>query len=474
MKRVVCSIIAIILISSLALSCAAEPTPAPTPTPTPAPVPAPAPKPAPAPAPKPAPAPAPKPAPAPAPKPAEPIRWKAVTWTAPNSGPELEFKQRVFDRNVAMAVKASAADEPKPETIYFGLYCDINSNEVPPQFKNPKTLEEYKPYNRDESGMISYSEAFKEAVCEEMIRDVRVIYHGEDIAEYGGAFGQTRGLFDLFSRDRVYNTPISESNIVGSAIGMSLIGLRPISEVMYSDFTLECADQWANQAAKWRFMSGGQATLPLVIVTTVGGGRGYAGQHSQSLEALYTHIPGLKVVAPSTPYDVKGLMKSAIRDDNPVFFIIHQMLFSNRGVVPKEEYLIELGKADVKSSGSDVTIIAWSYTLPMALEAAEKLSDDGIEAEVIDLKTLVPLDEETIVSSVKKTNRAVIVHQAVKRSGYGAEITAQIQEKAFDYLDAPILRITAPSCPPPMSKSLEKEFLPNVEKIIQGVKLLGI
>lgn len=391
-----------------------------------------------------------------------------------------DMVKKARERNEEMALKASQAPMPDPSAMYFGLYSDTNSNYVPEEYTRVKKLKEYKPFERKE-GKITYREAIIEALVEEMLRDSRVILYGEDIADYGGAFGATRGILDIFGRDRVFNTPISESAIIGTGVGASMTGCRPVVEIMYIDFILQAMCQVGNQAAKWKYMSGGQPTLPLTIRTTVGGGKGYAGQHSQSLEAVVAQFPGLKVIFPSTAYDAKGLLKSAIRDDNPVVFIEHQNLYgesAGASVVPLEEYLIPIGKADVKRKiekyieGQCVTIIAWGYMVPIALSAANKLASEGIEAEVVDPRTLRPLDIDTIVDSVKKTGRAVVVHQACEFMGFGAEVVAQIQYHAFDYLDAPIIRVCAPDTPPPSSQVLEKAFLPNDTKVIEAVKKL--
>jgi pyruvate/2-oxoglutarate/acetoin dehydrogenase E1 component len=251
---------------------------------------------------------------------------------------------------------------------------------------------------------------------------------------------------------------------------MAMTGMRPVAEIMYDDFILQAMDQIGNQAAKWSYMSGGQISIPLVIRTTIGGGKGYAGQHSQSLESIVAHIPGLKVVAPSNPYDAKGLLKSAIRDNNPVIFFEHQMIYNLLGKVPEEEYLIPIGKADIKREGTDITIICWSYMVEKSLEASIILEKEGISVEVIDIRTLVPLDMETILKSVKKTGKAVITSQEVTRGGYTSEISALIQEQAFDWLDAPILRLGAPNSIPPSAQNLEKLFLPDAEKLIKLIK----
>lgn len=320
------------------------------------------------------------------------------------------------------------------------------------------------------SQQISYAQALGEALKEEMRRDKTVFLLGEDIGLQGGAFGVTRGLLEEFGPERVRSTPISELLIAGAAVGAALDGYRPIVEIMYIDFSTLAMDQIVNQAAKIRYMTGGKVKVPLVIRTQGGGGRGSAAQHSQSLEAWFAHIPGLKVVMPSTPYDAKGLLKTAIRDDNPVIFIEHKLLYPLKGVVPDKEYSVPLGKADIKRNGEDITIIATSLMAHEALAAAENLEKEGIDAEVIDPRSLVPLDEETLVNSVKKTGKAVVVHEACKRCGIGAEIASFIMEEAFDFLDAPILRVAGANTPIPYNMTLEKLARPNVKDIVNAVK----
>jgi pyruvate/2-oxoglutarate/acetoin dehydrogenase E1 component len=319
---------------------------------------------------------------------------------------------------------------------------------------------------------ITYREALREGLKEEMRRDERVFLLGEDIAEFGGTYKVTQGLLKEFGPARVRNTPISEGAIVGAALGSALLGMRPVAELMYIDFTAVAMDQIVNQVAKVRYMFGGKAKASLVIRTQGGAGRSSAAQHAQSLESWFTHIPGLKILMPSTPHDVKGLIKSSIRDDDPVFFIEHKLLYNEVGPVPEEEYLIPIGKADIKREGKDVTIVATSRMVLISLKAAEVLSEGGIEAEVIDPRTLVPLDEETILQSVKKTGKLVIVHEASKRSGYGAEIAALVCEKAFYDLDAPIKRVAALNTPVPFAPKLENYVIPDEKAIINGVKEL--
>lgn len=317
---------------------------------------------------------------------------------------------------------------------------------------------------------INYGQAISEAMHEEMVRDGSVIILGEDMGVMGSVFGLTKGFMDEFGAHRVIDTPISEAGFTGMAVGAAMRGLRPIVELMYVDFAPICLDPIVNQAAKMRYMTGGQVKVPLVIRAPGGAGRRNAGQHSQSLEALFTHIPGLKVVAPATPYDAKGLLKSAIREDDPVMFLEHKILYAQKGEVPETEYLIPLGKADVKRQGKDVTIIAYSRQVVFALEAAKELAAQGIEAEVIDLRTLVPLDWETIETSVKKTHRVVVVQEAVKRGGYAGEIATQIMENAFDELDAPVKRVAGLNVVLPFSPALEDAAYPSVKDIVAGVR----
>jgi pyruvate dehydrogenase E1 component beta subunit len=313
---------------------------------------------------------------------------------------------------------------------------------------------------------ISYAEAIREAMSDEMRRDGNVFLMGEDIGVYNGAFGVSEGLLAEFGGERVRDTPISETAFVGAGVGAALMGMRPIIELMFSDFISVCLDQIINQAAKLRFMFGGTVSVPMVLRAAAGGGTGAAAQHSQSLESLYTNVPGLKVVVPSTPYDAKGLLKSAIRDDNTVIFLEQKKLYRVRGEVPDGEYTIPLGVADVKRKGGDVTLISYGRTVPMCLEAADSLARAGINAEVIDIRSLVPLDTVSIIKSVTKTGRAVIVHEAVEFSGFGAEIAAQIASgDALYRLKAPIKRIGAPYCPMPFSPGLEAEEIPTPDRI---------
>ena len=317
---------------------------------------------------------------------------------------------------------------------------------------------------------LTFAQALNEALKQEMRRDPTIYVAGEDVGRYGGIFGVTAGLLEEFGEERVRDPPITESAIIGSAVGAAAAGLRPVVEIMFIDFIGVALDQLFNQAAKMKYMFGGKAKLPIVVRTTCGAGMCAAAQHSQSLEAWFMHIPGLKVVAPSTPYDAKGLLISSIRDDNPVLFIEHKMLYGIEGEVPEEPYTIPLGVADIKREGKDVTVVATMAMVHKALEAAEDLAKEGIEVEVVDPRTLSPLDKETIINSVKKTHRLVIVHEAVKQAGPGAEIAAIVAEEAFEYLDAPIKRVAAPFTPVPFSPVLENAYIPSKESIISAVK----
>ena len=318
----------------------------------------------------------------------------------------------------------------------------------------------------------TYLQALNEALAQEMEKDQSVFILGEDVGQFGGCFGVTQGLFDRFGEGRVMDTPITESVIVGAAAGAAASGLRPVAELMFVDFIGVALDQLFNQAAKMRYMFGGKAKVPMVLRMPQGAGIGAAAQHSQSLEAWFMHIPGLKVAIPSTPYDAKGMLISAIRDDNPVVFLEHKLLYGVEGDVPEESYAIELGKADVKREGTDVTVVATSRMVHSALEAAEILAKDGISLEVVDPRCLLPLDTGTILDSVRKTHALVIAHEAVGFAGPGAEIAAQVAEKAFDYLDAPITRVAAPFCPVPFSPPLEQAFIPGAGDIVKAVRAL--
>lgn len=316
---------------------------------------------------------------------------------------------------------------------------------------------------------ITFSQAIREALAQELRRDPNVLLMGEDIGKWGGAFKVTPGLYEEFGPERVRDTPISEQAYVGLAVGAAATGLRPCVELQFIDFLPWAMDQVVNQAAKMRYMFGGKARLPLTIRAPGGGGVGAAAQHSQMLEAYIAHTPGLKVALPSTPYDAKGLLTAAIRDDDPVFIIEHKLLYGTKGPVPEEGYVVPLGQAEVKRPGTDVTLIAYSIDVQKCLAAAGRLAEQGIEAEVVDLRSIVPLDRDAILASVRKTRRVVIVHEAVRFCGVGAEIAALIADEAFDDLDAPIKRVAAPYTPIPFSPILEREYLPSVDRIVQTV-----
>jgi pyruvate/2-oxoglutarate/acetoin dehydrogenase E1 component len=318
---------------------------------------------------------------------------------------------------------------------------------------------------------ITYLEAVREALQQEMRRDERVFIIGEDVGVYGGAFGVTRGLVEEFGEERILDTPISEYGIAGAITGAALTGMRPVGEIMFMDFTTLAMEQLVNQAAKMHFMFGGNISVPFVLRTPAGSGTGAAAQHSQSLESWFVHVPGLKVVMPSTPYDVKGLLLASIRDDNPVIFVEHKLLYKTRGPVPEEPYTIPLGSAEVKREGRDLTVVATSIMVKRSLEAAEQLAQEGIEAEVVDPRTLKPLDEEAIVRSAIKTGRVLIVHEACRTGGYGGELAAVIAgSEAFDYLDAPIVRLAGRDMPIPYNRTLEYHTVPQVENIVEAAR----
>jgi len=319
---------------------------------------------------------------------------------------------------------------------------------------------------------LNYVRAINEALREEMARDERVIIIGEDVGLSGGSFSASRGLFQEFGEKRVIDTPISESAIAGVATGAAMAGLVPIAEIMFMDFITLAMDAVVNSAAKMNYVFGGQFKVPIVFLTQGGGGLSAGPHHSQSLEAWFCHTPGLKVVYPSTPYDVKGLLKSSIRDENPVLFIEHKML-RVKDNVPEEEYTLPLGRAEIKRPGSDVTIVTWGQLYFKVAAAAEKLAEQGVDAEIIDLRTLMPFDLETILESVAKTNKLVIAHEAVKTGGFGAEIASSVMEAAFDSLDAPIKRVGAAFSPVPWGPAMEAAVLPQEADIIAAVKELA-
>ncbi|MBI4519139.1 MAG: alpha-ketoacid dehydrogenase subunit beta [Deltaproteobacteria bacterium] len=319
---------------------------------------------------------------------------------------------------------------------------------------------------------LTYWQALQEALREALQRDPLVFLLGEDIGEYGGAFGVTRGLLAEFGAERIRCTPISEATIAGAAIGAAVTGMRPVVEIMFMDFLTLTMDQLANHAAKFRYMYGPQARVPLVLRTPAGGGRSYGATHSQSLEAWFLHVPGIKVVAPATPADAKGLLAAAILDDNPVLVVEHKLLYATTGMVPDGEVLVPIGRAAVRRPGSDVTLVAYSYYAGVALQAAEQLAAEGIDAEVIDLRTLVPMDTGAVIESVRKTGRLVCIEEGTRSGGVGAEIAARVSELAYEYLDGPIRRVAAADVPIPFSPPLEQLDLPQLADIVDTARQL--
>lgn len=319
---------------------------------------------------------------------------------------------------------------------------------------------------------LTYREAIRQTLREALLADSRVYLMGEDIGAYGGAYGVTKGLLAEFGEERVKDSPIAESVLVGSGIGSAMGGMKPIIELMTINFSLLASDQIVNNAAKLLYMSGGQVTVPIIIRTVSGGGNQLAASHSQSLEGWYAQVPGLKVVTPATPYDARGLLRAALQDPNPVIYVEHSLIYSMRGPVPDEPYVVPIGSADVKRKGKDVTIVAYLRMVHTALRAAEELAKEGIEAEVVDLRSLRPLDIDTVVESVMKTNRAVVVEEGWKTGGFGAEITASIMEQAFDYLDGPVARVAGEEVPMPYNRELEQAAIPGLKKVIEAVKSL--
>ena len=318
---------------------------------------------------------------------------------------------------------------------------------------------------------ITYAEAIREALHQEMKLDDKVFVFGEDVGAFGGCFGVTAGLYDEFGQDRVMDTPISEAAILGTALGAALMGLRPVPEIMFIDFMTVCMDYLTNQAPKTRYMCGGQVQkLPMVVRAPSGGWIRAAGQHSQSLEGWFTQVPGLKVVMPATAYDAKGLLTASLRDNNPILFIEHKVLYGVAGPVPEEEYVIPLGQAEVKKEGTDVTLISYSFMLNKTLSVAEQLAGQGISAEVVDLRTLSPLDHDTIAQSVQKTHKAVVIQEAVEMGGVASQVVKSLMDSSFDYLDAPIKTVAAANTVIPFSPPLEDAMLPSEEKIVAAVK----
>ena len=319
---------------------------------------------------------------------------------------------------------------------------------------------------------ITYAQAINEALRGCMLKDERVVLLGEDIGCYGGVFQVTAGLQAEFGPERVVDTPISEAGFVGASVGAALTGMRPVTEIMFIDFTTCCMDMIINQMAKMHYMFGGRGKVPMVLRTNIGAGRGTAAQHSQSFHAIYMHIPGLMVVAPSTPYDAKGLMVEAIQNDNPVVFVEHKKLYIEKGPVPEEMYSIPFGQADIKRPGKDITIVATHALVQRSLNAAEQVAAEGIDVEVIDPRTLVPLDKQTIIDSVKKTGRLLVADEGHQTCGAASEIAAMVAEEAIYYLKAPVKRVTSPNTPVPFSPPLEQAFIPDEKKLIPAIKSL--
>ena len=384
------------------------------------------------------------------------------------SDDEFEVMNKAVKAKMKTAMEFSdASDEVDPSELETDVYApsiftvkDVENEAVlRDKVKNDASMRE-----------ISYADAIVEAMREEMQRDERVFLMGEDVGLYGGAYGASRGLFDEFGQWRVIDTPISEATIGGAAVGAAMAGMRPIAEIMYVDFTPLAMDQVANQGAKNRYMFGGKTSVPLVIRTEGGAGRAIAAHHSQSLESLWTHFPGIYVVMPSTPYDVKGLLKASIRDNNPVMFIEHKMLYKNKGRVPEGDYIIPLGVADIKRPGKDITLVTYSRQVLNALDAAEILAEEGIDVEVIDLRSLKPLDTNTIIASIQKTGRFVGVTEAYENSSFINEVMAQVNDLAFDYLDAPMVRVAAANVPVPRAEVLEDLAIPNVNRIVEACR----
>jgi pyruvate/2-oxoglutarate/acetoin dehydrogenase E1 component/TPP-dependent pyruvate/acetoin dehydrogenase alpha subunit len=383
---------------------------------------------------------------------------------------EPEFDQidaAVQEKLDRAMVYSQASPEPDPQELETDVFAP--SKFTAADIEAERALRQ-RVRNDPKMRTISYSQALVEAMREEMLRDERVFVMGEDVGLYGGAYGATRGLWQEFGEWRVIDTPISEATIGGAAVGAAMAGMRPVAEIMYVDFTPLAMDQIANQGAKNRYMFGGKTSVPMVLRTEGGAGRAIAAHHSQSLESLWTHFPGIYVVMPATPYDAKGLLKAAIRDDNPVMFIEHKMLYKEKGPVPEEEYVIPLGVADVKREGKDVTLVTYSRMVYRALEAAEILAQEGIDLEVVDLRTLKPLDIDTVVASVKKTGRLVGLTEAYENTSFINEVMAQVNEHAFDWLDAPMVRVASANVPVPRAEVLEDLAIPNVNRIIAACR----
>jgi 2-oxoisovalerate dehydrogenase E1 component len=383
---------------------------------------------------------------------------------------EFEKMDEAVDAKLETAMSFSnASPEPRAEDVDTDVYAPFKFTTADYETDRRLRASIAKGEVKHE---ITYAQALVEAAREEMKRDPKVFIMGEDVGLYGGAYGATRDLYKEFGEWRVLDTPVSEATIGGAAVGAAMAGMRPVAEIMYVDFTPLAMDQIANQGAKNRYMFGGKTTVPMVIRTEGGAGRAIAAHHSQSLESLWTHFPGIYVVMPSTPYDAKGLLKAAIRDDNPVMFIEHKMLYKKKGFVPEEDYVIPFGVADIKRPGKDVTLATYSRMVYRALEAAETLAKEGLDVEVIDLRTLKPLDIHTVIGSVKKTGRLVCVSEAYENTGFINEVMMQVNEQAFDYLDAPMVRVASANVPVPRAEILEDGAIPNVGRILAACRKL--
>jgi len=381
---------------------------------------------------------------------------------------EIDAVEARAEEAVQKAVEfALASPMPSPDELYEDVYAP--SHTTPEMLRRDRELRQDIREGKVQR-VLTYAQALNEAMREEMKRDERVFIMGEDVGLYGGAYAATKGLFNEFGGERVRDTAISEAAIAGAGVGASMTGMRPIAEIMYIDFTPLAMDQLANQGAKNRYMFGGKTIVPLVVRTEGGAGRSIAAHHSQSLEGLWTHFPGIYVVMPATPYDAKGLLKASVRDDNPVLFVEHKMLYGTKGPVPEEDYVIPLGVADVKREGKDVTVVAYSRGLLRSLEAAETMAAEGVSVEVIDLRCLKPLDLDTIVASVKKTGRAVVVTEAYKTCAFTSELVTLINEAAFDWLDAPVERVCGADVPVPMAETLEDAAIPDAARIAAAIR----
>lgn len=382
---------------------------------------------------------------------------------------EFDKMDETVQTKLETAVRfAQNSPEPSPDELTTDVFAPARFTQS--DYDTDRRLRAAIRENPGQFRQLTYAQAIGEALREEMIRDERVFCLGEDIGLYGGAYGATRGLFQEFGKWRVLDTPISEASIAGAAVGAAMAGMRPVSEIMYVDFTPLAMDQLANQGAKNRYMFGGKTAVPMVVRTEGGAGRAIAAHHSQSLESLWTHFPGIYVVMPSTPYDAKGLLKAAIRDDNPVMFIEHKMLYKEKGPVPDEDYIIPFGVADIKRAGRDITLVTYSRMVYRALEAADILAKEGVDVEVIDLRTLKPLDLETIVASVRKTGRLVGVTESYENTSFINEVMMQVNDAAFDYLDAPMVRVASANVPVPRAEILEDLAIPNTSRIVAACR----